>query len=283
MSGSKKKPGKGMSYMNKQKKKIDYTEKENKDKSFIFKLIENMNTAYGTFMILFIWYIFYYLISSPVIPAPHKVLLNFIRLFPDVILIHLIRSLIRITAAVSISLLLGVSIGLALGMNEKFDEILSPVIYILYPIPKIAFLPVLMILMGLGDLPKVVLITLIIIFQIIVTTRDAVKGLGKELFYSVRSLGMNKKQIYRHLIIPAVLPKILTSLRISVGTSIAVLFFAENFATTYGIGYFIMNSWSTVNYTAMFSGILALSLLGLALFKIIDIADSKLCSWVKLS
>ena len=94
---------------------------------------------------------------------------------------------------------------------------------------------------------------------------------------------MNKKQIYRHLIIPAVLPEILTSLRISVGTSIAVLFFAENFATTYGIGYFIMNSWSTVNYTAMFSGILALSLLGLALFKIVDIIDAKLCAWVKVS
>ena len=267
----------------KKEEKISYSKNENDDKNSIYRLIENMNTTYGTFMIFLFWYGFYFLIDSPVIPAPHRVLLNFVKLFPEVIFIHLIRSLIRITAAVSISLLLGVSIGLALGMNKKMDEVLSPVIYILYPIPKIAFLPVLMILLGLGDLPKVVLITLIIIFQIIVTTRDAVKGLGKELFYSVRSLGMNKQQIYRHLIIPAVLPKILTSLRISVGTSIAVLFFAENFATTYGIGYFIMNSWSTVNYTAMFSGILALSLLGLALFKIIDIIDAKLCAWVKVS
>jgi NitT/TauT family transport system permease protein len=69
-------------------------------------------------------------------------------------------------------------------------------------------------------------------------------------------------------------------MRISIGVSISVLFFAENFATKWGIGYFIMNSWLLVDYTAMFSGILALSLLGLIMFSLIDMLDKKFCSWV---
>jgi NitT/TauT family transport system permease protein len=138
-----------------------------------------------------------------------------------------------------------------------------------------------MILFGLGNAPKIILIIIIIIFQIIIAARDGVREIPRELFYSVLSLGLSRYELYRHLIIPAVLPKIITSLRISVGVSISVLFFAENFATTYGIGYFIMNSWLMVNYVEMFSGIQALSLMGLLLFKLIDILENKLCRWIK--
>ena len=120
--------------------------------------------------------------------------------------------------AILISLVAGSLIGLWIGMSKKADELISPVVYILYPIPKIAFLPILMILFGLGNTPKIVLIITIVIFQIIVAVRDGVKEIPKELFYSVLSLGLNKMQIYRHLIIPYVLPKIITAVRISVGS-----------------------------------------------------------------
>jgi NitT/TauT family transport system permease protein len=127
-----------------------------------------------------------------------------------------------------------------------------------------------------------VLIVIIIIFQIIVAARDGVKEIPKELFYSVMSLGLNRMQVYRHLVLPSVLPKIITALRISVGVSISVLFFGENFATTYGIGYFIMNSWMMVNYVEMFSGILALSIMGYLIFKFIDMLEDRFCRWIKI-
>lgn len=242
----------------------------------------NRKTFYGTGLILLVWYMLHFLIDSAVIPSPHQTIYTFFLLLPNNLYSHLLISLYRITAAVILALSLGVGIGLAVGMNKKIDDVISPVIYIFYPMPKVAFLPVFMILFGIGNLAKVLLIMFIVVFQIIVTTRDAVKGLSNELFYSVRSLGMNKVQVYRHLIIPAVMPKIITALRLSVGTSIAVLFFAENFATRQGIGYFIMNSWVMVNYQEMFSGILGLSLLGLGLFKLIDLLEEKLCHWEKI-
>lgn len=254
----------------------------NKITEFLKQLLLN-RTIYGTIMVLFLWYCLHLFLQSTVVPGPIETIRHFFKIFYGTLSIHLITSLGRIMVAVFISLLFGVIAGLFLGMNKQFDSLFTPVVYIIYPVPKIAFLPVLMILLGLGDLPKVVLITIIIIFQIIVTTRDAVKGLSKEMFYSVRSLGMNKRQLYQHMIIPAIFPKILTALRISVGTSVAVLFFAENFATQYGIGYFIMNSWSTVDYIGMFSGILALSIMGLSLFKLIDYIESRVCAWVDVN
>ena len=111
---------------------------------------------------------------------------------------------------------------------------------------------------------------------------DGVREIPAGLFHSVGSLGLSRIDLYRHLILPAVLPRIITAIRISIGVSISVLFFGESFATTYGIGYFIMNSWLMVNYVAMFSGILALSLLGLALFALVDLLEKRTCRWISI-
>jgi len=247
------------------------------------KNITNYKTLYGSLFIFILWYILHYLLNNTIIPNPSKTIIEFFRLlFKGPLLIHGAVSLYRIIVAIVFSLVVGVPLGLFLGFNEKYDQWISPVLYLLYPLPKVAFLPVLMILFGLGNLSKILLIILIIFFQILVNARDSVKGLSKELFYSVKSLGANRFQIYRHLIFPAVLPKILTALRISIGTSIAVLFFAENYATRYGIGYFIFDSWARVDYVQMFDGILAISILGLLIFKLIDFAENRLCKWLIL-
>jgi len=248
----------------------------------LLKKITKYKTIYGSALVLILWYILHFALQSSIIPNPHVTIYEFFVLIKGNLLIHMLVSLFRILVAVIISLLIGVTLGLLLGLNEKYDAYISPMIYLLYPVPKIAFLPVLMILFGLGNVSKIILITTIILFQILVTTRDSVKGLSKELFYSIKSLGANKIQVYRHLIIPAILPKLLTSLRISFGTSISVLFFAENYATRYGIGYFIMDCWTKVDYVQMFAGILAISILGLLIFNFIDILENKLCKWAKL-
>lgn len=246
------------------------------------KFTLKFKTLYGAVIIIAFWYLLYILLQSGVIPSPHATIIEFTKLMQGGLLLHTAASLYRISIALIISFILGGSLGLLLGLHEKIDDFISPMIYLLYPIPKIAFLPVLMTLFGLGNLSKIMLITIIIMFQILVTTRDSVKGLSKEWFYSMESLGANRWQLYWHLVIPAILPKLFTAIRISIGTSIAVLFFAENFATTYGIGYFIMNSWTRVDYVQMFAGILAISLLGLVIFKSIDILEKKLCKWTIL-
>ena len=241
-----------------------------------------LQTLYGMLAILVFWYMMHFGVGSAAIPAPHTAILRFFTLLPGVLSRHLLMSLGRILVAISISLFLGSALGLWMGASHRVDRLLSPVVYLLYPLPKIAFLPVLMLLFGLGETSKIMLIILIIIFQILVAARDGVREIPKELYFSVLSLGLGRGALYRHLILPATLPKIMTALRISVGISISILFFGENYATTYGIGYFIMNSWLMADYVEMFSGILALSLMGLLLFRVIDLLEARWCGWTQL-
>jgi len=244
---------------------------------------EKYNSFYALLFIILVWHLLYFTVDSAIITSPSAVIRVFFLNFSGEILPHLLMSFYRITVAVVISLLFGVSIGLLTGMHAEIDKYLAPLIYLLYPIPKIAFLPVFMLLFGLGDRSKIILLIVIVIFQIIVTTRDGVRSIDRHYFASARSLGMDRIDIYRHLVLPAIFPGILTALRITIGSSIAVLFFAENFAVKYGIGYYIMNSWSMVNYLKMYSGIIAVSLLGYFLFKGIDLLEARYCSWQKFS
>jgi NitT/TauT family transport system permease protein len=242
--------------------------------------ITQSKTLYGLLMLLVFWYFVHIVIKSSIVPNPYETLLVFIKLIRGDLLIHLGVSMLRIIASVAISMIIGVPLGLWIGANKKADAIISPVVYILYPIPKIAFLPVLMLLFGLGNTSKIILIITIVILQIILATRDGVREIPIQLYYSVKSIGLNTLGTYLHLIIPAVLPRIFSALRISVGISISVLFFSENFATSYGMGHFIMHTWSILKYKEMFAGIVALSLMGFFIFKCIDLVEKRLCSWM---
>lgn len=246
----------------------------------VLKKILRSKTLLGGFIVLIIWYILHVFVRSSIIPGPYETILVFGKLMTGTLPMHLIVSAFRIIAAMIISMGVGVPIGLWVGLSKRADFVISPVVYILYPVPKVAFLPVFMILFGLGNSSKIMLIISIVVFQVILTVRDGVKEIPMELYYSVRTLGLNSWQIYKNLVFPAVLPKIISALRVSIGVSIATLFFGENFATTYGIGYFIMNSWVMVDYLQMYAGILAMSIMGILFFKVIDLMERKICPWI---
>lgn len=235
-----------------------------------FDRIKVNKRLYGSLIVILLWYLLHFAVNSEIVPSPQATLLSLIRLLQKDLLLHTGASLLRLLAALLASIIIGIPLGLLIGMSKKADEIISPAAYILYPIPKIAFLPVLMLMFGLGNTSKIILIITIIVFPILLGARDGVKEIDIQLFYSMKSLGLNKTQIYRNLVVPAVLPKLISSIRVSIGISISVLFFAENFATSYGLGYFIMNAWAIIKYEDMFAGILTLSLMGLVIFKLID-------------
>jgi len=244
----------------------------NKIRDNFFKII------YALLVFLSIWYFAAFIINRPIIPYPHEVIYELFHSNSNIFL-HLNYSIMRIFFGIIFALLFGYPIGLLMGFYDKFDKFLSPIIYLTYPIPKIALLPIVMLLFGLGNLPKVIMIVLIIIFQIILAARDGVKEIDKEVYHTLYSLGANNREIFINIVIPATLQKVITSLRIAVGTSISVLFFTETFGTQYGMGYFIVDSWMRFNYVEMYGGILVLSFLGLILFFILDFIEWILCPW----
>jgi len=144
----------------------------------------------------------------------------------------------------------------------------------------VVFVPVVLLFLGLGDAPKIVIIFLILFFQVLVLVRDSAAALRPELIQSVRSLGAGRRALFRYVYLPASLPAILTALRQSVGTAVAVLYIAELYATQKGLGYYIYLNGSTLfNYPAMYAGIVAMSLLGLGLYFGVDWLERRLCPW----
>ena len=230
----------------------------------------------GLLMFFAIWQVLAWIIRRPIMPSPLEVLPIFGASLFGNLGIHFLASSGRVLAAIGVAVVTAVPIGLGLGQLPKVNRIFAPLIAIVYPIPKIVFLPVIYVLMGITDISKIFLIALIIFFHILVVVRDEAANLHPELILSVRSLGAGRRALFRYVYFPASLPAVLTALRVSVGTAIAVLFIAEQSLTTYGLGYYIVvETYQVLRYPEMYAGILAMSLLGLVLYFVIDNLELK--------
>ena len=228
--------------------------------------------------ILLVWVALSLMLDTPALPMPNAAFEQFVTLFPAM-LPHILISLRRVIAAMLVGTVLGLVLGLFIGRSERADTVASPLLYLLYPVPKVVFLPVLLILLGLNDAPKIVLIATVIFFQTLVTARGAAKAIAPECITSVRSLGAGPWGIAWHVVIPSSLPDVFTALRINTGTAIAVLFFTESIAGSTGIGYYIVNAWGRIDYPAMFAGIIAMALMGVLLYELINIIETQLLRW----
>lgn len=233
----------------------------------------------GFVMVNVLWYILAVIIDLHVLPTPIEVYLNLGSLYDARLHIHILASLYRVVLGIGISLVLGVSIGLLMAYSKTWNRILNPLVYFTYPVPKTALLPVVMLLFGLGDTSKVILIVLIVVFQVIIAVRDAVLNISPETYNPIRSLGASKLQIFRYITFPAVMPELLTNLRLSIGTALSILFFAEAYGTQLGIGYYILDAWTRIDYIGMYAGIIAISLFGFVLFVLTDILEEAVCKW----
>ncbi len=228
-------------------------------------------TGTGLLMFLVIWQLLAWIIHRPILPSPAEVLPIFFRLLFGELGLHMAASAGRVVSAISLALIIAVPAGLVLGQSRSLNRIFEPLIAIIYPIPKIVFLPVIYLLLGISDLSKIFLIAIIIFFQVLVVVRDEAANLHRELILSVRSLGAGRRGLFRFVYLPATLPAILTSLRVSVGTAIAVLFIAEQSLTTHGLGYYIIvETYQVLRYPEMYAGILAMGFLGVTLYFIIN-------------
>lgn len=234
---------------------------------------------YSFIAITVLWHAASLAVKLPIVPSPIVIYTEIFRIFQESIAVHALYSIGRILLGVFVSLVLGVLLGYLMGYFERVDKLLSPLVYFTYPVPKMALLPIVMLLLGLGELSKIIMLVLIVIFQIIIAARDAVKAIPKEAYHSLQSLGASRLQIFREIVAPASFSEIITSIRLALGTAVSILFFTETYGTEYGMGFYIMDSWMRVDYIEMYAGIVVLSIIGVSIFILVDIIDSYFCSW----
>lgn len=237
----------------------------------------------GFLIINIIWFTASYFSNTNLIVNPIELYKSLPKIWSQSMNTHLLASLKRILLGVGIAIGIGLLITSLFIQSNKTKLIIDSFVYISYPIPKLALLPIVMLLAGIGETTKIIMIVLIIVFQIIISLRDGVNKIPKESLLVATSLGINERQKLRHIILPAITPDLLSTLRVAIGTAISVLFVTETYGTNKGMGYFIVDSWMRINYMHMYAGIVILSLLGFLLFIIIDLLEISTCKWLKSS
>ncbi|HHW81702.1 MAG TPA: ABC transporter permease [Bacteroidales bacterium] len=236
----------------------------------------------GVLSLNVIWWLLAVAFNNKALPNPIDVYAILPKVLYQGMLGHSVASLRRILLGVLIALALGILGGLLTGLSKRANKLLNPLLYLSYPIPKLALLPVAMIVFGIGETTKVLMIVLIIVFQLIISIRDAISSIDKENYYVLSTLGASKMQQVWHVVLPAILPEVFTALRVSVGIATSVLFVTETFGTDKGLGFFIVDAWMRIDYLAMYAGIVMLSVIGSLLFILLDIMDALFCKWSKL-
>ncbi len=227
------------------------------------------------------WEIAALVVQRDILPAPTDVLVAFGAQVPRGLGWHFVVSAWRVVASIALAVALATPAGLVLGQYPRAHRFFAPLIYLAYPIPKIVFLPIVILFLGIGDASKIAIIFLILFFQVLVVVRDASAALKPELLYAVRSLGAGRRALLWFVYVPATLPAVLTAIRVSIGTAIAVLFFTESFATNAGLGYYvIVDTFQRIAYAEMYAGVVAMSVLGLALYFVVDYLEHTLCPYL---
>lgn len=238
-------------------------------------MFRKQSFLWGMVSYILLWWLLSLVTANQSLPSPVATFIRFGELL-DEIFLHTGASLARILVALALSLVIGVPLGMVMGQSSIVNQWLGPLMYFLYPIPKVAFLPVFMIFFGLGNVSKVILIISVISIQVVISIRDAVVEIPAAYTQVMDNYGPTAWQRIRYLILPAILPRLFASLRVSIGIALASLFFAENYNTRYGIGYLILSAWSKMDYEQMMVGILFIAILGYLLFSVLDGMERRL-------
>jgi taurine transport system permease protein len=201
-----------------------------------------------------------HLVSPLFLPTPSEVATQFVAVFQDgyanaTLGEHLRASLFRMSVAALIALVLAIPIGLAMGLNRWAKGIFDPPIEFYWPLPPLAYLPLMIIWLGIGETSKIALLALAMFAPICLSAQAGVRGIPLERVNAALSLGGTRWQLFRHIVLPSALPEILTGFRIALGVGWGTLVAAELIASTRGIGYMIMSASNFLATDVVFVGI----------------------------
>ena len=189
-------------------------------------------------------------------------------------------SLMRLFIGFTIGSILGIIIGTAIGYFEIIRNLLFPVIKFVITIPKIAFLPLFIILLGIGEQSKITIITLGVFFPVLMVTFSSVQRVPKVFIEAAACCGSGPARTLRVVIVPYALPNIINSgLRLGISLGLVLLVASEMIASKYGLGNFIYYTGNDLLLDKMLAGILVLGTIGLILNKIIDFSHTYSCGW----
>lgn len=192
---------------------------------------------------------------------------------------HLGASLSRLIFGWSAGMVLGVSVGFAIGLFSVARAGMVPVVAALFPIPKIALLPLFIVWFGIGEGSKIATILFGTFFPTVIATYGGVDNVDRSLIRMGQSFGMSRWSIVRKIVLPGALPAILSGMRISASIAIILLVAAEMIGAEFGIGAYVMRAGSLHQIDQLIAGVAMLSVLGLCVSWVIGRAERYFLRW----
>src|SRR3954447_19357600 len=188
-------------------------------------------------------------------------------------------SLMRALPGFAVGVALGVVLGLAAGIARNFDQMLSPLVFLTYPVPKIVMLPVFMLWFGIGDVSKVLIIALACFYPSFINAFYGARATQRILVWSARNMGATQAQIFRRVVLPGALPLIFAGMRVALALSFIVMFATEMINARSGLGHLIREAENGLRFDLMYVALLAIAILGYAGDRLLRFLRSKLLPW----
>jgi NitT/TauT family transport system permease protein len=250
--------------------------------SFLEQKIPGYASVIGIVGILVLWEVICQLELVPplFLPSPSSILLaGWDMLTSGELHENVLASLFRIAVGYAIGAVCGIVFGLLLGFSRWVDAVLTPIVYSIYPIPKIALLPLIILWLGIGETPKFTMIALGVFFPVVINTYSGVKNVDPIWIKAAVTFGSSHLNVIRKVILPGALPMIFAGLKLAAGTSLLLLVSAEMIAAQQGLGSMILHYGNLMITTKLMVGVLILSLLGLLFNRGLQWLEHKLLPW----
>lgn len=252
-------------------KKQNIKNKKEKWFSFLFILL-----------ILSLWETFsrYGFISSFFFPSPWKILQTTYFLFIDGTLIsHLVVTLQRLSTGFLLGSSVGFFLGMLMGYSSFVRGVIDPFVAAIHPIPKIALLPLIMAILGIGESSKIFSIALSSFFPMVINTMTGVILIPQDYYEIARSYGANRYYIFRRVILPASMPTTLSGVRLALNMSLVTVIAVEMISAKKGLGIMIWYAWETLHIEHLYATLIVISLLGSSFNWIIKILYRLFIPW----
>jgi ABC-type nitrate/sulfonate/bicarbonate transport system permease component len=188
-------------------------------------------------------------------------------------------TLYRALAGFLIGAVAGVALGMGICRNRLTNWFFDPIISVGFPMPKIAFLPVVMLWLGVYDMSKITMISVEAIFPVVTATIVGIRGVERELLWSARNMGAGERELLWQIALPAALPQIITGLQVALPIALIVAIVTEMFMGGYGLGGAMNTAARFADSRGVFAGIAEIAVIGYALVKGMGLIRRRLLLW----
>ena len=178
---------------------------------------------------------------------------------------------------------LGIVVGIVLGIFRTLRAAFSPLFAALYAVPQIAVLPLLLVIFGIGETPKILTVAAVSFFVLEINAMAGVRSIDPQLLEAGRAYGAKGRRLFWHVLIPGSLPSVFTGLRVAAALALVAVTATEFVAANSGLGYLVWNSWQLFEPNQMYVGLITIALVGVVLTGIIELIARKVMPWSRRS